>query len=253
MRHGTDFNLDGIWASDMGIIKVNIGGGLIEDLLVSSKTIIEEKIEGRDSPYFYGVERQPLSFPLPIYFDKNLSVDKVREILRWLDHDTYKPFYMKDNPERVWYVMIVDDIKTIHNGIKSGYIELNLRTDSPHTQTPYVMSGMFSFRDNANGKEIEFENIGDFEIKPNVYIAKVGNGDITIKNFSSESGEFKFTNLEDGETLFIDCENKYIESSKGKYRYDDFSNKYLSFVCGLNFLQVIGDCDIRFETEFKVY
>lgn len=253
MRHGLHFNFDGKWSYDMGIVKVNIGGGLFEDQIISSKRIIEEKIEGRAAPYFYGVERDSLSFSLPIYFDNNLSVDKIREILRWLDTDDYKPFYMEDHPERIWYVMVIDDVKIIHNGIKSGYMELNLRTDNPYTLTPYIISEVYRFRNNSEGTIIEFVNKGDFECKPNVHIHKIGDGDLIIRNLSNQTGDFAFTNLNDQEHIIVDCENKEIETDGLTHRYNDFSNNYLSFVRGINRLKVIGDCDLRFETEFKIY
>lgn len=253
MRHETHFNFDGQWSYDKGIIKANTSGGLFDDQIVSSKSIIEEKIEGRKRPYFYGVERDPLSLPLPIYFDDNLSADKIREILRWLDHDDYRPFYMIDQPERIVYAMVINDVNSIHNGIKSGYMELELRTDSPHVLSPFTWSENYSFINNANGQIIEFENSGDFECKPIVRIVKRGLGDVTIQNLSNDTGEFKFTGINDMEELHIDCENREIETSLSGYRYDNFSGNYLSFVRGINRLKVIGDCDVRFKTEFEIY
>ncbi|AIF43437.1 phage tail domain-containing protein [Virgibacillus sp. SK37] len=253
MRHETHFNFDGKWSYDMGVSKVNIGGGLFEDLIVSSKQIMEEKIEGRDRPYFYGVDKEPLSFPLPIYFDDNLSNEKIREILRWLNHDDYRPFYMIDDHNRRWYVMITDNATAIHNGIKSGYMELNLRTDSPTTLTPFTKSKLYRFENNVNGELINFENRGDFKCKPIVHILKRGKGDISIKNMSNNTGEFKITGLDDQEQVTVDCEYQEINSSANKFRYDSFSKKYLSFVRGVNRLKIVGDCDIWFETEFKVY
>lgn len=253
MRHELHFNFDGRWSYDMGVVKVNIGGGLLEDQIISSKTILEEKIEGRKKPYFYGVQREPLSFPLPIFFDNNLSNEKIREILRWLDCDDYRPFYMIDSPERVVYAMVVDDVNAIHNGIKSGYMELTMRTDSPYVLTPYTKSRRYRFMDNTEGRIVEFENNGDFNCKPIVYILKHGDGDIKIQNLSNYTGDFVFTDLNDNEEIMVDCEHKEIESSLDIYRYDNFSKKYLEFVRGINRLKVIGDCELWFETAFEMY
>lgn len=253
MRNGMHFNFDGKWSYNMGVTRVNMDGGLLEDTIISSKKIIEERVEGRDAPYFYGVEREPLSFSLTLLFENNLSTEKVREVLRWLDKNDYRPFYMENDPDRIWYVMAVDDVTAIHNGIKSGVLQLNLRTDSPTTLTPYTLSQVYSFRNNSGGRQIVFNNLGDFECKPIVHITKVGNGDIIIQNLTNPTGNFEFTNLTNGEQLYVDCENKEIETSGIRHRYNDFSNNYLTFIPGENRLLVIGDCDIQFETEFKIY
>src|SRR5690606_37295636 len=136
---------------------------------------------------------------------------------------------------------------------KSGYIDLNIRTDSPTTLTPYALSTLHKLDNNANGEIIEFENSGDFNCKPIVHLVKRGDGDITIKNLSNYSGDFKFTGLNDMEQIMVDCENKEIESSENVYRYDNFSKNYLEFVRGINRLKVIGNCDLWFETEFEIY
>lgn len=253
MRHETHFNFDGEWSYDKGIIKASVNGGLFEDQVIASKSIKEEKIEGRKRPYFYGVERDTLTFPLPIYFDENLSSEKIREILRWLDKDTYRPFYMIDSPWRVVYAMINESVDSIHNGIKSGYMELQMKTDSPHILTPFTLSEFYSFQENTNGRFIEFENSGDFNCKPIVHIVKRGDGDIKIQNFSNGTGDFTFTQLDDQERIVVDCENKEIETDASVYRYENFSKNYLLFSRGINRLKVIGDCDIWFETEFEIY
>ncbi|WP_337020178.1 phage tail domain-containing protein [Oceanobacillus massiliensis] len=253
MRQEIHFNFNGQWSYDMGIIKASVQDGLFEDLLVASKSIVEEKIDGRDKPYFYGVEREPLSFPLPIYFKDDLTVDKVREILRWLDTDTYSPFYMIDKPERIWYAMVIDDVSAIHNGIKEGYMELTMRTSDVRTYTPFTMSELHTFGNNTGGEIIEFENNGDFDCEPIVHIKKFGNGNITIQNLSKYTGDFTFSNLNDQEQLIVDCGNKDIESDSLILRYDDFSDNYLTFVRGVNRLKVIGNCEIRFETQFKTF
>lgn len=252
MRHSMNFNFDGISSRDMGISKINRSGSLFDDQLVSEKIIIEEKIEGRDSPYFYGVEYSPISFPLSIYFDENLSNEKTREVLRWLNQDTYKPFYMEDAPERIWYVMIINDISSIHNGIRSGYMELELRTDSSRTKTPYVLSDVYRLRGNANGTIIDLINKGDFDCYPHIHIKKSGDGNLAISNLSNDSGEMTIKNLKDEEEVYIDCENKEIESTE-THRYDDLEGKYLILRRGFNRIKIVGNCNIQFETEFSVY
>ncbi|WP_079709870.1 phage tail domain-containing protein [Paraliobacillus ryukyuensis] len=253
MMYDTEFNFGGRWSYDMGVIKVKLDNGLFEDPIVASKTIKEEKIEGRKRPYFYGVDYSPITFPLDIYFENNLSEEKIREVLRWLNTDKYERFYMNSSPDRVWYAMIINDITSIHNGIRDGYMRLNMRTDNSNALTPFSSSRVHTFVNNSDGETIDFINEGDFSCKPIINIVKRGQGDVTIKNLNNYTGDFKFTGLNDGEKLMIDCENKEIETSEPTYRYDDFSGNYLELARGYNRISVDGDCDLWFDTEFDIY
>lgn len=252
MRESIHFNFDGKWSYEMGIIQAGVNSGLYEDPILSSKNIIEERIEGRERPYFFGVDREPLTLNISITFQENLTDEKMREIMRWLDKDEYKPLRMYEHPEKLWYVMIVNDVRSIHNGINSGYIELELRASHSTALSPLAVSETYRIRSNV-WKDITFENNGDFDCYPIVHINKYGNGNIEIENLTNNTGVFKFEQLEDGELLTIFCETKEIESSTGKFRYDNFSKNHLVFRRGINRLRVRGNFNLTFETEFKIY
>lgn len=99
---------------------------------------------------------------------------------------------------------------------------------------------------------IYFQNKGDLKIYPEIWITKTGNGDISIINTSNGNQEFKFTNLLDGEKLYIHGERRYIETSLPMtYRYQNFNNNYLEFVYGENVLRVEGTAQIQFRYQFK--
>jgi len=99
---------------------------------------------------------------------------------------------------------------------------------------------------------IYFENKGDRKIYPEIWITKTGNGDISIINTSNGNQEFKFTNLLDGEKLYIHGERRYIETSLPMtYRYSNFNNEYLEFVYGENILRVVGNAQIQFRYQYK--
>lgn len=253
MRHETHFNFGGRWSYEMGVVKANLGGGLFEDQIVSNKSITEERIEGREKPYFYRVDRDPLSFSLPIFFESDLSADKLRGIMRWLDRDTYQPFYMIDEPERLWYAMVIDSADIIHNGAMAGYMELTLRTDDTRTLTPYMLTKTYQIRSGTKGTVIEFENNGDFDCEPIVHIEKIGKGNLTIKNLSKDEKDFSFVDLQDKEKIYVDCEHKEIETDGLIHRYNYFSGGYLKIPRGINQLEIKGDCNIAFEAEFKTY
>lgn len=115
-------------------------------------------------------------------------------------------------------------------------------------KTPVLKNVSFHFE-----PVIEINNNGDESIFPEVWITKVGNGDITIINTSDGNRETKFTDLIDGETVYINGERQQIETDLAlTYRYSNFNDNYLEFIYGKNILKVIGDAKIQFRYQFKL-
>ncbi|MCR8641554.1 phage tail family protein [Paenibacillus sp. N1-5-1-14] len=99
---------------------------------------------------------------------------------------------------------------------------------------------------------VEFNNKGDVDISPEIWITKIGNGDFTIINTTKGNEEFKFTGLIDGETVYVNNESEDIETSLSvKYRYKDFNDNYLNFDQGLNILKVHGNAKIQYRYTYK--
>ncbi|MNJ49328.1 hypothetical protein D3C77_445520 [compost metagenome] len=98
-----------------------------------------------------------------------------------------------------------------------------------------------------------FDNKGDLNCKPEIWITKSGNGDFSIQNITHNNEEFAFTNLLDGETVYVDNENQDIETTLAvTYRYKDFNDNYLNFPPGKNVLRVSGNADIMFRYQYTL-
>lgn len=97
-----------------------------------------------------------------------------------------------------------------------------------------------------------FDNKGDSNLKPEIWITKIGNGDFSIVNTSRGNEQFKFTNLIHNETVYVDNEYEHIESSLPvTYRYKDFNDQYLDFDQGQNILRIDGDAKFQFRYSYK--
>lgn len=255
------FIFDGQSSVDHGIMNVNIESGMLEEPFLSERNIIESKIRGRAKPYFQGVEQVPLTFDLSFAFEESWSEEKIRDISRWICVDSYRELKFSDNLNRIFYAMYVGSPILVHNGLSSGYVTLSFRCDGPFSYSPQYSSTEYDFSSNdVDGTEIDFVNNGDLECHPEVWITKVGNGNVSIVNATNGGQEFKFTSLLDTEELYIDCENEQIESilpdiNGGdplvQYRYDNFNDNYLEVVRGVNKLTVFGNCKIKFRYSFR--
>jgi len=247
------FVYDGIKSSDMGVTSVSTDSGLFEETFVANKTINEEKIRGRTKPYFMGTDREPLEFPLTLWFENGFDNEKLRSIKRWLDQDLYKEFYFPEQNERRYFCMMHGDSTIHHNGVGEGYFQITMRCNDSFVYSPLYIDDWIDFSNNpSNGTEITFENKGDVELKPELFIEKVGNGDISITNYTDNGNIFELRNLYNGEIIYVDNENEEIESDiPGVYRYSDHNDVFLNFLFGVNRLLVKGKCKLQFRYRFK--
>lgn len=248
VRSDLHFVYNGIHSRDMGVVQVATDEGLLHDRFLATKTIIEERIRGRDKPYLMGVEYESFRFPLRLYFQNGFDSEVLGEVSRWFEVDYFKPFYFEGNPEKIYFCMIDGETNLIHNGNGEGYIELEMVCDSPYAYTPIYTSNIYEV---DGEQEIEFLNYGDMVCKPVLTLEMVGDGAVSIINLSNAGKGFTIANLVQGEVLEIDCEQEQIESNYS-HRYDDFEGEFLELVTGVNRLKVQGNCKLQFKYRFRL-
>ncbi|WP_255305657.1 phage tail family protein [Paenibacillus sp. Mc5Re-14] len=95
-------------------------------------------------------------------------------------------------------------------------------------------------------------NTGDMACKPELWITKRnGSGNIKLIN-ESNGQELIFTNLNNNEEVYVDCENEDIISNLPlTYRYDNHNNVFLELEVGDNLLTGEGDFELTIRHEFK--
>lgn len=248
-----EFCYDGKYSSDFGIYNITVDTGLYKEQFLAPRTIVETKVVGNPRPYFGHVDQEPLTLSLTFGFANGWNDQKFREVTRWLgNQDYYKPLYFVENPTRIFYCILVDTPELNHNGNKQGYITLSMRCDSPYTYSPVMTSQKFDLTNNASTTDITFTNNGDMMCKPEIYIKKIGAGDISIVNTTYKNKLFRFVGLANNENLYVDNEKEYIETDVPlTYRYSNFNNTYLELVRGVNTLRVTGKAIISFRYQFK--
>lgn len=154
MKQAINFMYDGITSQDMGVHIAWNDDGLFEDIFLPSRSIVEQKIAHREKPYFQRVEHEPLSFSLSFAIVDWEKKDTLRKLARWFFQPYYKPLVFDSNPERVFYAVFEGDSSVFHNGLNEGYIELNIRCDSPYSYTHEQTKENTEFRDSNSGKAI---------------------------------------------------------------------------------------------------
>ncbi|MCX2884806.1 MULTISPECIES: phage tail domain-containing protein [Bacillus] len=240
------FMYNGRRSTDFGIVNCSVDDGLFREEFLSSRSINETSVAGIDIPHFEGVKREPRQLKLRFWMSESWDEKKISEIVDWLDVDYYQPLSFMPE-DYVYYCLPVDVTEIVHNGLKEGYLELNMRCDSPYKYSP--ITSLHQIVDDY--KTVEIRNTGRIKITPEITIVKKGNGDITLSNLSNFNGKpLTITNLEDGETIMIDGEYETIQSDKyGNSRYKNCNEEYLWLVYGVNRVKVEGGCHITFTYQ----
>lgn len=240
-------NFDGVNSKDFGLIAVELGSGLYEETLVTSRTINETKPNERLRSIFHGVTEENRAFSLNLAFEDSFDEDKINEIINWLFKDYYRPLYFEGQEDRIMYAMISGETNIIHNGLEQGYFTVTVQTNSP-----YRFSRMKE--GSSNGNKMTLINNGHKVVHPEFSIKKIGDGDLRIE---VEGRHVLIINLVNGEELYIDTlRDKIVTDIKGEYRYDNITMGELSDLyldVGEKVYNITGEAEIayRYREAYK--
>lgn len=243
-------------SSDMEIYLVSIEKGMKSTPFLAEKEVISETIPNSDFQYIYGAKRKPLVFNLTLStLEGYWTFEKRRELARWLSTDTFEKFYSGDNPEKIYFLQYIGGVDLTHNSNQQGWIQIQMLSNSPYAYSDY-QTQIHDLSSITSPTIINFSNKGDNALYPEMWIQKIGAGDISIKNLTNSGKEFKFTGLLDNETVYIDNrpQHRHIETDLANtYRYDNFNGNYLDLLpYSMNRLEITGKCKITFRYQFEI-
>ena len=253
MRSGaTQFTFAGVNSEEYDLLNFSTSsGGLNTDSFVGSRVIIEEKIQGRDAPYFYNVERNPMSFKVKFGFAGNREIEEseLDDITDWFIQDTYQPLVFSDNPDKIYYVIFDGIPNFVHNGAKSGYFTLNARSLYPYPVINDTQTGIHTI---VTSDQINVKNSGKVTVVPNINItiASSGNNVINIYNLSNGT-ELEVEGAFD-DVIEIDGFNRIATNVTDDIQIR-LNERWLKLDKGDNDLVITGDCDIDFNFKSGIY
>jgi len=233
---------------------VSLNGGMRQSNFLPSKKVLSEKIVGNNTPYIFGTDYDPSEFKIVLACveGEHWTDSKRREVARWLDTSTIEEFYTEEEPHRRYYFIYQGLVDLTHNGAGDGYIEVTMLNDSPFARSP-IQERRYELTNISSPTIIEIENVGDDILYPEMWIYNMNDGDFLIRNLSNGGKDFKFKNIANAETIYVDNEHHHIESDIPlTYRYDNFNNNYLELVKGINRLEVTGACSLLFRYQFYI-
>lgn len=255
IRESSHFYFNGRKSTDFGIQNVAIVDGFYSEQVMPDRQINEVQIRGRYKPYFVDVVEEPKTLQLRFAFMYSWNEKLINDVLRWLNVSYYRRLYFEEGLDNVYYAMPVDNVRKIHNGLKQGYLELNMRCDSGRSYShdiikTYNTKELSEWR-GVKEPEIVIGNKGHYDMYPKIWIEKIDKGDISIRNRSDNNRLFEFKDIEIGEKLYVDCEEEFIQTNLERtYRYDNFNDKYLVLPYGENRLLLSPNMKIKFKYNY---
>lgn len=249
---------DGINSRDLGLLVVEINSGMIEMPFGYSRSILEEEVGLRDTPYFFGVKSNALELEITFCNDEfsEWDMDTRWKINRWLYKDRqYKTLTLGDNRDVVYYCMPVGDPKRYDNGNKKGYITIKFRCNGPFPYTKTAME-VYDYTKNPSNT-IEIRNMSNVlnYYYPEVMIEMTDDTEVSIINLTNNNEEFKFIGLKKGEKIYINNDLKQIKSSleeSGIYRLNNFNKNWFRLVQGKNRIQIKGNVKVVIRTSYPI-
>lgn len=244
MIYSLDFYYDGLYSEDMGVRLVNIDSGLQSDSFLAPTNVDYVKLRNNYKSIIKEVVKEPLVFPMALFFEENLDRDQIELIKNWLNKDDFKPLIFEQDLNRVYFATIDGESNLTHNSISSGYLEFNFLTNSPYSFSPPVeIEGVSTELES----EIIVYNSSSIDTLPTITIKMNSNTDIQITN--KDTGELLSikSNFQD-EVIEISCEYEEVESDiENRYRYDDHNDVFIRFKEGRNRLAFEGDFDYTID------
>lgn len=239
MINSLDLNFDGVFASDLNVTKITTGSGLVEETFISSITNNTVKPRNAIKSLYQEDEREPLDFPVVLFFEENLNDTTIREVKKWLYKDDYRPLYFGEQSDRVVFAKLDGDIKLSHNSIDSGYISLTFKTNSEFWfSQEHVYEGLST----STSTTITVLNMGDSIVYPKFEFILDGTAsDIQVTNVTTGETMLIENNLT-SETITVYGEYEELDTSSNlRTLYDDHNEVFPYLELGFNELTMTGD------------
>ena len=243
-KYFTIVDMDGsneVTSIDMGIVNAVVSNGMHKQQIVGARKILETKIPGRATPYFYGVDKSPLQFKISLatavlnvnseIIAEGATTDELNIIVSHFLKNTYRTikFHIAEAEDSttVSYDFVVvgsPEIEYIGDSYgKHAIINLNMRCNTFSGYNYKVASGADGVLENVINNYHE-------AIYPNIVLTTkniVGPHTISIADGDNVISIGGCSALEE---ITIDMTTRIISSNLRTGLYSDWNRKYLKLI-----------------------
>jgi phage-related protein len=209
--------------------------------IIGDRSIREEKIPGRQSPYFYGYEDLPLTVNITVALEQPKTINELRSFLRWLYNvDGYKTLFFDTDPNKFYYALFVGQPSFIYldrsqsqdinqnNRKLIGFINLTARCNAGTAFGAAIETTKVNPLYNA---PFNLTNNGDGLVLPSITI-RMGNIDLPspdtflklkIENLTNNTS-IEFLRVYRNEEITVDMSIRRISSKEGAVSHNIYES-----------------------------
>jgi len=249
----TAFSFNGVVYSDL--INVSLENNMHSENMRGNRSLLREKIPGRDIPYFYAVEDEPLEFDVVFALTVPKTKAELRVMLRNLisqtgykelsfgDYNAATTTYTRQSP--LYKVVFVGESKldfvganVYNSGVATlkyfGYFTLKASVDRP-----YGFENFTSTTNLSSTGNISLNNTADLNVFPNIVITNGSTAyTVPIRIFNDTNDtSVTFSSLGAAEVITINSVLKVIFSTTTGV-YSRWSRDDLELVPGTNAIKL---------------
>lgn len=229
IQNATYFNYNNLSLSSFEGMRIgNENADMYGIEIIGERVIFEEKIPGRQSPYFYGIDDNPLTLQITVALEHPKPISELRAFMRWIfNNKEYKPLWFDSDPNKFYYAIFIGSpvFTYIENSTQSdidandrqliGYINLTARCNAG------TAFGAAIVTTENNPTTFTLVNNGDDQVFPSMVIqmqdvappSGTQHVKILIKNNSNNS-YIEFTRAYRDEQITVDMSIRRISSDR---------------------------------------
>ena len=209
-------------SSGFKLINATLDNDFYMQCIRGPRTIIEDKIPGRDIPYFYEIDDEPLEFEVTFAFTEYMTKTQIKAIARKLfSPTTYKELTFGDYVSSTYtaktpvYKVIFHgetDINYVQgaNDTYIAYFTLSVRSDRPYGYNAITAGDLSA----AAVSTLSITNTGDINFDPRVEITAVATTSNWIRVRNGANGStVTFKGLTNTEAIVVSSTLKTITST----------------------------------------
>lgn len=230
-----------------------------ESPFATGREIIEQSTSRRQAPFFYRTKLSPLTFTLTLaLIDDKWTPEKLYEIGNWLFKEDYREFITDDYIGKRYLVMATSNCPVYTNGNEDGYITVEFRNKYPYALSPIYIDN-YDLSSNPTTTTIIMENksnIGVSYYHPEIQIQLQGaSTGFTLQNLSDGGKSMTFSQLDVGETLYIDCDKKILisDATGSPNRLGKMTGDFFRLTQGQNSIKVTGNVTIQTRMSYPIF
>lgn len=217
-----DFKYNGRYLSEFDSILCSFNGGGGFDTVAGTTISLNTFLATSTQRYrrYSSVYNEVLSLTVQccksqcgVVTDRVYTQEEIRSLMRWLNSDTVKELILLSDEYHDIYFMATANIQKIRHGTDCVGFEITFTMDSNFGYNDYTTSLNFNEKDGNHTLPLDIDSDRESFVYPKMNIVMLEDGDLEIYSSTEPDRILRLVGCKKDDQLWIDCENRVIQSS----------------------------------------